>query len=339
MGYQEGEIYFVREVERTGKLSPFVKIGLVHYRESRDSFNRLAEHQTGNPRQLHLERTQIVKTSAVDMVEAQMHRIYSGKRISGEWFEFDGEAEVDTAVETARSLAAEAAELVPLFDTAEALREIDSTEGKRAPIEEELELGRQNCLAKRKLSLCSTVESVIKGWLVAAVDAGKDVSEVAGVTSRTYKPKFLESEFKDAYPDVYSQYLEDVENRKPSFLNKMKLDDENLDDDFKKEYSEIVEIVSSVTSHDDVWKLNEPTLRLNNLKGIAKWEEDISEAKLKIALDRHAEITGVCTWKRATSITKKFNSEHFAAENPELAAKFVSTPTVKEYVKAKKTKT
>ena len=79
MDYVSGEIYFVRERTDNG-FSPFVKIGLVH--GIRDSLTRLKEHQTGNPRRLFIDEKQVVRTEAVDRVEAQMHKIFSPKRVS-----------------------------------------------------------------------------------------------------------------------------------------------------------------------------------------------------------------------------------------------------------------
>ena len=59
-----GEIYFLGEKDlKTGENSPFVKIGLVRENESRGTADRLKDHQTGNPRLLHIVK--IVKTPLV----------------------------------------------------------------------------------------------------------------------------------------------------------------------------------------------------------------------------------------------------------------------------------
>ena len=66
--YNSGEIYFIREIDYlTSQKTPFVKIGLVRYSDKRDSWGRLYEHQTGNPRKLDLNPSHILSTQAVDL--------------------------------------------------------------------------------------------------------------------------------------------------------------------------------------------------------------------------------------------------------------------------------
>ena len=48
-----GEIYFIGEVDLKSKShSNYYKIGIVRESDERTTVNRLAEHQTGNPRRL-----------------------------------------------------------------------------------------------------------------------------------------------------------------------------------------------------------------------------------------------------------------------------------------------
>jgi len=338
MSYQKGEIYFVRELERTGAVSPFVKIGLVHYRDKRNSHNRLSEHQTGNPRQLKLVPEQIVQTEAVDMVEAQLHRIFARKRVSGEWFEFDEEADVDAAVAKAKSLAAEVAELVPLFDRAAELKKVESNKKALPATPELLELARKNAVAKLQIDLCGDAAVELKRKLVAAVEAGEDITEVAGTNVRNFSPKFLESDFSAAHPDLYTEYLVQVSSWESRFLNKLKATKSDLDEEFATAFAEIEAAIADVADHSEISKLNVPNLNLTHLAGLATWNEAITQAQLKIALGEYDEITGVCSWKRYPKVTEKFDSRRFASENPELARQFVSTPVKKEYVQAKKTK-
>ena len=83
-----GEIYFIREKDLlTKEVSSYVKVGLVREGEDRGSEERASEHQTGNPRQLFVEK--IVKTEAVSAVENMLHDHFANQRVSGEWFDFD----------------------------------------------------------------------------------------------------------------------------------------------------------------------------------------------------------------------------------------------------------
>lgn len=118
MSLEPGEIYFVRELAGSG-FGPYVKIGLVAKSDHRSSFERLKEHQTGNPRALRIDESQIVKTDAVSIVEAQLHKIFAPKRVSGEWFNFPSEQDVFQAISEAQRLSTEIAELVPIFQEVE----------------------------------------------------------------------------------------------------------------------------------------------------------------------------------------------------------------------------
>lgn len=336
MSYKDGEIYFVREVDREGAYTPFVKIGLVRYKDKRDSFNRLAEHQTGNPRKLHLDSTLIVKTPAVDRVEAFLHRIYASKRISGEWFLFDDSEAITAAIKRAEDLAQETSALVPLFEKAEKLKMVPS-KGSATAKQEHLDLAREMAIATLQLKVCKALEAEIKVKLVAAVGAGESVESAASTGERNYAPKFLTAEFKGAHPELWKQYLREESTWYQRFMNKCKVTEADFDTEFADAIADVKAQIDSCQTHSQVGLLNEPTLTLTHLSGIAEWNRDISEAKLKIALDSLEELTGTCTWLREDKVSTNFDSQNFAADHPELAKKFLSEPVKKEYVKAKKT--
>lgn len=340
MSYQKGEIYFVRERDRkTGRHTEFVKIGLVRYKENRDSFVRLLEHQTGNPRALALTRDEIVVTEAVDLVEAQLHRRLADKRVSGEWFHLSSEREIREAIRIATELKRDVEKLLPLLERAEQLTRQESTEPLRAATPEDIALGRGLALAERRVKDCEGLLSDIRQKLVAIVDGGGDVSPVADTIVRTYRPKFLEADFKAAKPALWAEYLEDQVIWQHSFLPKTKVTSVgSADSDFSAALAQVRQAIAQYESHDDVLLLNEPQLALTKLKGEASWDADIYRARLKIAVGAAKGIDGVCSWKRAKKVTQVFNSERFAAEHPDLAKQFVSLPKTKTYVQSKKVK-
>ena len=340
MSYQKGEIYFVRELNRkTGNHTEFVKIGLVRYNENRDSFNRLREHQTGNPRPLGLKRDEIVVTEAVDLVEAQLHRLFADQRVSGEWFEFSSEPDIQKAITKARGLRDEVAKLVPLFEEAEKLKNVESKDPMVSATDEDFALALELAVAKDCVKICDDLLDDIQQKLVAKVDAGGEVGGVANTVVKTYKPKFLEADFKAAYPELWEKYLEDARKWQQAFLNKVKVKDSlSLGDYFNSAIAKISEAIGKFESQDDALLLNEPELALLKLKGEASWNVAISEAKLKIRVGKSEGIEGVCTWKRYWNVSQVFNSEGFAAENPDLAKQFVSLPETKTYVQPKKNK-
>lgn len=339
MSYQSGEIYFVREQDRSGGQTKYVKIGLVRAADERDSFSRLLEHQTGNPRKLTIARDQIVKTDAVDMVEAQLHRLYATQRISGEWFEFAEESTVEAAVAKAKELAHETAELVKLLDEAEALTNQPSVDDPKSPTADDWALADQLATAKAQSKICYELDQEIKGLIRVAAEAGADVSGVGSIVTRKLKPKFMKDDFKEAHPDLWEKYLVEVRKWQQSFLLKAKNpSDETLGAEFAAAIASIRQTIASVTSHELVTTLNESQLTIRQLKGVADWNATIAEARLKISIGLHAELTGICTWKRFEKVSQEFEEVRFAQENPELAQQFMSDETVITITKGANTK-
>jgi len=85
-----GELYALGELDhRTHTPTPFVKIGIVRENDTRDTTRRIAEHQTGNPRQI--VRLGVVATPNVERVETTMHGLHAPVGVGGEWFELTGD--------------------------------------------------------------------------------------------------------------------------------------------------------------------------------------------------------------------------------------------------------
>lgn len=338
MGYKSGEIYFVREQEGKG-FSPHVKIGLVH--SPRDSFDRLSEHQTGNPRILQIDRGQIVKTDAVDRVEAQLHKIFAPKRISGEWFELNSEKEVQEAVLRAKELADEVSLLVPIFNSAEELSRMESSQEIIAASEEASALSTEIAKAKGELQVCKEIESEIASKLQEAIEDDKGVvNGAAGVVTVTYKPEFMIDDFQDEQPELFAKYLDMVKNWSQLFSPKAKkLAKESLDGAFLEEVTQIQALIDAVTSVEQAFLLNEPKLLITNLKALSSWNLDVSIAKLKVLCGTSAGIEAICTWTRRYGDPKPvFKEKQFAEENPEIYMDYLAEAKTGTYLRVSRRK-
>lgn len=338
--YQDGEIYFIRESEYgTGKPSQFVKIGLVRYKEKRDSFGRLAEHQTGNPRKLILDAKHVVKTQAVDMVEARLHRHFAKQRISGEWFEFTDEKSLSKAVIEANRLAGEVAELMPLFEEVMELDVVESNLPARAATTEEIELAIRALTARKQLEKCKETASARDALMNKAYSEGTDVSAAGKPSVTVYSPKFREADFKEDNEALWEKYLAEELSWSHTFALDRKLQVASLGEEFERDLALAGEIIDSVSKGGNFGDLVEVEQILRHLAGIAEWEDKVSTALLKQATGKHAKLEGACTWNRKWNPTTKFASAKFAEENPELAKKYVSTPEPKSRIVPKKGKT
>jgi hypothetical protein len=338
--FQAGEIYFIREAEYgSEKLSPFVKVGLVRYKDKRDSFGRLSEHQTGNPRKLQLDPKHVVKTEAVDMVEAQLHRRFSKQRISGEWFEFKDEKSLKDAIKAAQILSEEVASLMPLFEEVIELENRESTLDPRPATQEEIALALTVVTARKQVEKCKEVAKVRDALITKAISEGTDPTRLGKESVTNYNPKFIEADFKTENEELWKKYLEEQESWSHMFVLDRKLQPESLGLEFEASIKEAEEIIASVAKGGNYSELVEVTLILRHLEGIAEWEDRVCSAKLKKQAGLHEKLEGACTWNRYVNKPKKFNAGKFAEENPALAKKYNSTPESKKRIVPKKGKT
>ncbi len=78
-----GHLYFLSEMDvLRNERTPYIKIGIV--KNERTSKDRIFEHQTGNPRKIHLEKE--LETPFVSNIETIIHHLYNQKRVAMEWF-------------------------------------------------------------------------------------------------------------------------------------------------------------------------------------------------------------------------------------------------------------
>jgi hypothetical protein len=332
MTYQSGEIYFVREHDSaTSGWSPFVKIGLVA--DPRISAERLLEHQTGNPRKLDIPAGHIVKTAAVSMVEAQLHRRFSKSRVGGEWFRFGSESELGSAIDHAKQLAAEAESLVPMLLEADHFHKLPSTDALLPSSDEHFLLARQQAASKEMQKRIANLEKEIKSFLESQRSKGEEIDSAAEVRVVTFKPKFQETDFAENYPDVHNQFLVEAKKWDARFLNKVKWSEEiGLDQQFVEDFREAESAAKSAIDSLSVPDLGEPILALTRLSGLAKWDDTVSTAKLKLACGTAAGIDGVCTWKRLDVLREVFDLDSFVKAHPDLYTSYLSDETTKEYV-------
>ena len=171
-----GELYFVREIDpQTKKYTKFVKIGLVHEKEGRDSLHRLSEHQTGNPRTLILPPDNYFSSPAINRVEAMMHKVFARNRVSGEWFEFETEREVLSAIKKAKALSAEVVAQIPTFTKAIKLGQSEDNGKTIKATAVAQELIEVIAVSRAKRSSLSEISDLISSKLKSAITDGVNV--------------------------------------------------------------------------------------------------------------------------------------------------------------------
>jgi hypothetical protein len=332
MSIQPGEIYFVREIDEDSKsTTPFVKIGLVT--SPRLSAERLVEHQTANPRKLTIPDGFCIRTDAVSMVEAQLHRRLAKFRFGGEWFKFANEEDLVFARDSAKQLSEEAKSFSSQIQEAELLGRKASSK-LMAPPTEELE-GEADFLDfnKKALKQLKDTKSTALKFIGEMRDEGEEVESVAKVRTVTYKPKFLQDAFAEDYPDVFAEYPvveASISGRFQLKTRTYELSGESLD--LSIEIDQIEQLVNEAVLNKSIEGLTQPLLSIERLIGLVTWNIEIATSRLKVACGEGRGIEGVCTWKRENKINKAFDTPKFVSDHPDLYTSYLSDEVTKEYV-------
>lgn len=348
-----GEIYFVHEFDfNTRERSKYTKIGLVQTSNvgskrprpsnlpERDSWKRLKEHQTGNPNILHLKDDEIVYTEAVNWVEAKLHQAFAKFRVSGEWFELKL-PQRKQAVELARELSIEAAELPELQTTALKLHSTISNGKSIKPTAEILVIARDYLLARKQLSTLSPLQKRVKELFTVAVEAGEDVKGAATTGTTNYKPRMLKEHVEALRADnekLYKKYLVPTEDWTRGFSFKYKDPSVELGQDFLTEVSSIENALSALTNEFNAYDLNEIQLRIVDLVLIAERQTIYCDLALRVACGKNLNIEGVCTWPRTLDTVMEFQIEAFQTQNPDLVERYVKAARSVSTVKPAKRK-
>lgn len=334
-----GELYFVREIDpQTKKYTKFVKIGLVHEKEGRDSLHRLSEHQTGNPRILFLPPENYFKSPAINRVEAMMHKVFARNRVSGEWFEFETERQVSAAISKAKDLANEVGKQIPTFTKATKLGQAEDNSKTIPSTPNAKRLIQIVAVARAKRESLLAISDLISSKLKSAIAEGVNVKGAATEVSVNRRGKFNLDLLKKADPKAYKKYLVTSQSLSARFSPKVpKLNLQDLDSTFRKMVEQLNLKVKSAKK-SDFRVLNEVQLILTDEIAVAEWDEEFAMAELKLACGRNEAIEGVCTWKRKLVEKQSFDEKSFKQNEPLKYEKYLETPTTTTYLKVSKRK-
>jgi hypothetical protein len=334
-----GEIYFVRELDpNTQAFTQFVKIGLVNENENRNSFDRLLDHQTGNPRALKLHKDQAIKTLAVSRVESMLHSKYVELRISGEWFEFLDTDSIENAYQFALALAQQVDQEVEAVNQAIHLSEVVDNGQIIQPTSEIEKLATAILLAKEEANRVKRIHSLIMSSMQEAKDEGLDVSGAVDERAVT-RTKFNVEALQTDNPELYSSYVITTTRVGGQF---------RFDAGFKKSVVldlEVAERLQKIEGELEVLiaakelkKINEIKLQLISSATELAWQIDVLDAKLRLAVGENKGIEGICTWGRASKIEEKFDQRQFKKHHEDLFLEYSSEGSTSTHLRAKRKK-
>jgi len=299
MDLDSGEIYFIRE-QVGGEFTDFTKIGKVAEKPGRSSLDRAKEHQTGNPRPL--VPIEAVQTVFVSEVENTLHREFAPKRIlPGEWFILNA-AEIATAIARCGELSVANAQLIPLFEQADALEAKVSNTNLAPANDEAATWAKAYRRARYGLKLFDDAEKRFKEYLAEANSRGVDVTDFVDIGQSAGRRSYRDL-FEQNYPELVAKYSSTMTEiagvvTVKSVRNEIFSPDEELAEVVTLTESLMPQINSSSDQRDEIAAMHALYLSLLSVEPVLKKHKEVARAHLMLLCGESAGIEELCSWRR-----------------------------------------
>jgi hypothetical protein len=320
-----GTLYIDRDQDLlSGEWGPYIKIGIV--RNDKEAALRNKEHQTGNPRRIHVMYA--FESTMVEELETQLHHIFAPYRVLGEWFLLDDQAVASRVIPEAKRIIAEQCLCLGTFQSKAKLKTIESTGIVRAPTPEEIQLHSLVVKAKHDLDIKQAKLDVTKGMLINCAKNSSGISGVLELQRKLIKPALQKPKLKTEHPEVY-QYYETIQLSEPkgSIMVKGTSSLKKLDTQLYNEKYQATGVSPFSGQHLDMPLCERnPTIidyHSHYLRGlgdaaIAGWIYESLRTELAVQLGDDEGIDGLIAWKRVCKEESKFDASTFAADHPAL---------------------
>jgi len=330
-----GTLYIDRDQDvLTGEWGLYVKIGIV--RNNKEASTRNKEHQTGNPRRIHVIFS--AESPMVEHLETYLHHTFAFKRVLGEWFLLDDEAVQTQVIPIAKTVIEKQHASLKFFKQKEANKSIASSGISRAPSDSELVLHQQTINAKNSLVILKAKQNIIKNKLMQIAKGTGGICGVLEFQTKITKPSLQKSKLRTDYPDLYSDYETLVLGEpRGQLLIKGRSSLKKLDKELYVETNQMapstlnksIDIASQKVKRNSIIT-NLHQAYLKNLKEIASadWLYESLKANLASKLHNDDEIKGIVTWKRFAQKKSMFDDNSFSKDYPDIYAKYLSSEKV-----------
>ena len=318
----------------SGDWGPYVKIGIV--RNDKEASIRNKEHQTGNPRRIHVIFS--AESPMVEHLETYLHHIFASRRVLGEWFLLDDNAVQTQVISIAETLIEEQRTSLEAFTKKASNKSIASSGISREPTDSELALHQQAVDAKHALEILQARQDIIRSKLIHLAKGAGGISGVLDFQTKISRPSLQKARLRTDHPELYSKYETLVLSEpKGSFSVKGTSSLKKLDKDLynqKKLMADSAAIDNSGVTNPEIERNSTITdlhlAYLENLKAIASadWLYESLKAGLASILHNDDEIKGVVSWKRLAKEEPKFDADSFAKDHSDIYAKYLSSEKV-----------
>lgn len=330
-----GTLYIDRDQDvLSGEWGQYVKIGIV--RNDKKASIRNKEHQTGNPRRIHVIFS--AESPMVEHLETYLHHIFASRRVLGEWFLLDDNAVQTQVIPIAEALIKEQRTSLEAFTQKTANKSIASSGISWEPTDSELALHQKAIDAKHALEILQARQDIIRSKLIQLAKGSGGISGVLDFQTKISKPSLQKPKLKTDHPELYSKYETLVlgEPQGPFSVkgtSSLKTLDKELYDEKKLMVRAAITDISDITRPEvnrdsTITELHDAYLE--SLKGIASadWLYESLKAGLASILHNDDEIKGVVSWKRLAKEESKFDADLFVKDHPDIYAKYLSAEKV-----------
>ena len=333
-----GEVYIIGEYQ-VGTATPTgrYKIGMVQ--NARTSYDRITEHQTGNPNRLFI--ADCVVCEASHLVEKLMHAEWNLQRISQEWFDLSAIGALAQASADIRRFEAQYGADVAMVRSVYYSQPNSGDHPGLSPAQ----ISQAGTWRDEAYELCKDMAQLkfeyktLEFQLLTMNGADVIVDSVSRVSITPPYTEFSESLIA---PALKARYMTKIQKRKNDFRfiftqNSSRLCDikltsghwktthptENANHDLAKNaWNLIKNTITPATAITTVQTrtLNHETLHQSYVEKLMeydekKYEKEIIELKLRIMCYDYEGIEEVCSWARGTQ-SNKFNKVAFKILEP-----------------------
>lgn len=314
-----GTLYLIGERNHDGASTDLYKIGIVRSSDKRSTSDRLAEHQTGNPRELVLVFTD--EAPLIERVETVLHGEYTTCRIGGEWFVLTGD-KIDRAIRRAQLRLSEARDIAPVVARAAELSTLTSDGTTRTATTTEIELHRELVSVKKHLDLCKSTSKELSQALLATQQTTPTANRWIREESKAGTVKLDQKALAVAHPRVFQRYLIDKSTTSRRFrLQGIDATQAAITPDLTELVNETLALLGVCT---DPEVLHTQYLVLHEQQARFQWLEEQLDVQLRALCGAHEGIEGLCTWGRRSETREVLDTEALRQDNPELYERFLT---------------
>jgi len=306
---------------------------------SRDSQQRIRDHQTGNFRDLELHH--VTQTPGPYRVERFLHQKFGPNRVRSEWFRLS-DAELEGAVQMAERMAEEAFVHIPIIGAADELKTVVSSPEKIPPTDETGRWIKSLSLAKEAVKLCVEMSKAYKnvaGQLSPEDRAQAEFEELV-LTQHYTVTNFDQESFDEKYPGLLKQYNQVSVEVSGRFVPTL------LDVDLAEADSELVNFCSGFQESCEKVRRGESNFGelfdlhqvLEQFRGSYSWNVDVADAHLRVICGSSAGIDGQATWNRTAKENSSLDKERLESEHREKYNEFVTVKVGKRLIITRRAK-